>query len=70
MLPGGSEAEGILRVCERQLESPLECASGATGSNLKKRIGLSQDGKGAFASANQAFVHVMVIERIERPSPN
>lgn len=31
-------AEGILKVCELYLQSPLECASGVTGSNLKKRI--------------------------------
>ncbi len=31
-------AEGILKVCEFYVESPLLCAAGATGSNLKKRI--------------------------------
>jgi bla regulator protein blaR1 len=31
-------AEGILRICELYLESPLPCVSGATGSNLKRRI--------------------------------
>jgi len=31
-------AEGILKVCEFYLESPLTCAAGVTGSNLKKRI--------------------------------
>ena len=31
-------AEGILRVCEFYLESPLVCAAGVTGSNLKKRV--------------------------------
>jgi uncharacterized protein (TIGR03435 family) len=31
-------AEAILKVCELYLQSPLECASGVTGSNLKKRI--------------------------------
>jgi bla regulator protein BlaR1 len=30
--------EGILKVCESYLESPLVCVSGVTGSNLKKRI--------------------------------
>jgi bla regulator protein blaR1 len=38
----GSEAqayaEGILKVCEFYLESPLLCVAGVTGSNLKKRI--------------------------------
>jgi bla regulator protein blaR1 len=33
-----SYAEGILKVCEFYLESPLVCAAGVTGSNLKKRI--------------------------------
>jgi len=31
-------AEGILKVCEFYVESPLFCAAGVTGSNLKKRI--------------------------------
>jgi bla regulator protein BlaR1 len=31
-------AQGILKVCEFYLESPLRCAAGVTGSNLKKRI--------------------------------
>jgi uncharacterized protein (TIGR03435 family) len=31
-------AEGILSVCKSYLESPLQCASGVTGSDLKKRI--------------------------------
>jgi beta-lactamase regulating signal transducer with metallopeptidase domain len=32
-------AEGILKVCELCVESPLTCASGITGSDLKRRIG-------------------------------
>jgi len=31
-------AEGILRICEMYLESPLPCVSGVTGANLRKRI--------------------------------
>jgi bla regulator protein BlaR1 len=31
-------AEGILKICEFYLETPLACAAGVTGSNLKKRI--------------------------------
>lgn len=31
-------AEGILKICEFYLETPLVCAAGVTGSNLKKRI--------------------------------
>ena len=38
----GSEAEayaeGILKVCELYLQSPLSCVAGVTGANLKKRI--------------------------------
>lgn len=38
----GSEAEayaeGILKVCELYLQSPLRCVAGVTGANLKKRI--------------------------------
>ncbi|HLW77226.1 MAG TPA: M56 family metallopeptidase [Bryobacteraceae bacterium] len=32
-------AEGILKVCRFYLESPLACAAGVTGADLKKRIG-------------------------------
>jgi bla regulator protein blaR1 len=31
-------AESILKICEFYVESPLRCASGVTGSNLKQRI--------------------------------
>jgi bla regulator protein blaR1 len=31
-------AEGILRVCELYLESPLPCVAGVTGANLRTRI--------------------------------
>ena len=31
-------AEGILNVCKMYVESPLECAAGVSGSDLKKRI--------------------------------
>ncbi len=31
-------AEGILNLCKLYVESPLACASGATGSDVKKRI--------------------------------
>jgi uncharacterized protein (TIGR03435 family) len=33
-----SYAEGILKVCEFYLESPLICVSGVTGADMKKRI--------------------------------
>jgi bla regulator protein BlaR1 len=42
VLRSGSEprvyAEGILKVCELYLESPLECVAGVTGSNLRRRL--------------------------------
>jgi bla regulator protein BlaR1 len=31
-------AEGILNVCKRYVESPLECVSGVSGSGIRKRI--------------------------------
>lgn len=31
-------AEGILKICELYLASPLPCVAGVTGANLKKRI--------------------------------
>jgi uncharacterized protein (TIGR03435 family) len=34
----GDYARSIVRVCETYFESPLECASGISGSDLKKRI--------------------------------
>jgi uncharacterized protein (TIGR03435 family) len=42
VLRRGSEAEayaeGILKVCDLYLQSPLRCVAGVTGANLKKRI--------------------------------
>ena len=42
VLRSGSEpeayAEGILKICERYMESPSKCMAGVTGANLKKRI--------------------------------
>lgn len=42
VLDAGSDAqdyaEGVLNVCKFYVESPLECVSGVTGSDLKKRI--------------------------------
>jgi uncharacterized protein (TIGR03435 family) len=42
VLRSGSEAEayaeGILKVCELYLQSPVKCVAGVTGANLKKRI--------------------------------
>jgi len=36
--PAQTYAEGILQVCRLYLESPLACAAGVTGSDLKNRI--------------------------------
>jgi bla regulator protein blaR1 len=59
-------AEGIVRVCKDYLESPLRCASGVTGSDLKMRIGAILDGglisnlsiakKAALAAAGTALL--------------
>ena len=42
VLRSGSEpqayAEGILKICELYLHSPLKCVAGVTGASLKKRI--------------------------------
>jgi bla regulator protein BlaR1 len=49
VLRSGSEpeayAEGILKICERYLESPLKCMAGVTGANLKKRIEAIMDNR-------------------------
>ena len=41
-------AEGILKVCERYLQSPLPCVAGVTGANLKKRIEAIMDNRPTF----------------------
>jgi bla regulator protein BlaR1 len=41
-------AEGILKICEVYLQSPLRCVSGVTGANLRKRI------EGIMTNRNQA----------------
>jgi uncharacterized protein (TIGR03435 family) len=61
-------AEAILNVCKLYVESPLECVSGVTGSDLKKRIEgimtgrvavrLSWAKKAALAGAGMAAVAV------------
>jgi len=70
VLLAGSEpqayAEGILKICELYLESPLQCVSGVTGANLRKRIeeimsnrigiGLSFAKKAALAAAGISAV--------------
>lgn len=63
-------AEGILNVCKSYLETPLQCASGVTGSDLKKRIrailtgrvaNLSLTKKGLLAFAGMCAVAMPLI---------
>jgi bla regulator protein BlaR1 len=42
-------AEGILKVCRFYVESPIECVSGVTGSDLKRRIEGIMAHRGAHA---------------------
>jgi len=75
----GVYAEGILKVCERYLESPLECVAGVTGSNLRRRIrtimthrgteGMSMGKKLLLAAAGMAAVGgPIVIGVLDSPS--
>ena len=69
-------AEAILNVCKLYVESPLECVSGVTGSDLKKRIEgimtgraavrLSWVKKAALAGAGMAAVAVPFIVGVMR----
>jgi len=64
-------AEGILKICELYLESPLPCVAGVTGANLKHRIEaimanrvarrLSVAGKILLATAGVATVSLPVV---------
>src|SRR5262249_28263243 len=64
-------AEGILSVCKFYLQSPLACASGVTGADLKKRIeaivanriapGLSTARKLLLAAAGFAAIGLPVL---------
>ena len=40
-------AEGILKVCKSYVHSSLQCASGVSGANLKRRLEMIMDGKSA-----------------------
>ena len=42
-------AEGILRICDLYLKSPLPCVAGVTGANLKRRIEEIMSGRMAQA---------------------
>ncbi|HET8549922.1 MAG TPA: M56 family metallopeptidase, partial [Bryobacteraceae bacterium] len=69
-------AEGILTVCRLYLESPLPCASGVTGSELRKRIeaimtnriarGLTPAGKLVLAIAGMTAVAAPILIGIMR----
>lgn len=75
VLRQGSEpqayAEGILKVCELYLQSPLNCVAGVTGASLKQRIEaimsnrtalrLSLVKKGGLAAAGAAAVAIPLI---------
>jgi uncharacterized protein (TIGR03435 family) len=43
--PPEAYAEGILKVCELYLQSPLRCVAGVTGANLKQRIEAIMDNR-------------------------
>jgi uncharacterized protein (TIGR03435 family) len=62
-------AEGILKVCEFYLESPLACAAGVTGSNLQKRIEeiMSHRIANQLNLAKKAFLFTMAAAAIAVP---
>ncbi len=72
-------AEGILKVCELYLESPLECVAGVTGSNLRRRIRaimthrgterMSMGKKLVLAAAGISAVALPIAIGIMNPSP-
>ena len=51
-------AEGILRVCEYCVESPLACVTGVTGADLKRRIRAILSRRPA---ANLTFAHKLLL---------
>jgi uncharacterized protein (TIGR03435 family) len=72
-------AEGILKVCQYYLESPLVCVSGITGSNLTRRIEgimtrrksnrLTSGKKLLLAAAGIAAVAIPVTVGLMHPQP-
>jgi bla regulator protein blaR1 len=62
-------AEGILKVCEFYLESPLACIAGVTGSDMKKRIReIMTRGIGSRLSlAKKALLAVFAISVLATP---
>jgi beta-lactamase regulating signal transducer with metallopeptidase domain len=73
-------AESILKICELYVESPALCASGVTGSNLKKRIEvimcnntplrLDLSKKLLLWAAGTVFLTVPVLTGILNPTPS
>jgi len=72
-------AEGILKICELYLESPLDCVAGVTGANLKRRIeeimanrvvfNLNAGRKLLLATAGMLALTVPVVIGLMNPSP-
>jgi uncharacterized protein (TIGR03435 family) len=72
-------AEGIVGVCKGYLESPLRCASGVTGSDLKRRIRAILDGgvaanltiarKAALLAAGIALVAMPIVVGSMKAAP-
>jgi len=62
-------AEGILRICELYLESPLPCVAGVTGGNLKKRIEeiLSPEGVLRLSLARKAALAAAAVAALAGP---
>ena len=62
-------AEGILKVCKFYMESPLLCAAGVTGSNLKKRIEAIMMHRAAInlSFAKKLFLSAMAVLALATP---
>jgi bla regulator protein BlaR1 len=62
-------SEAILNVCKHYIESPLQCVSGVTGSNLKKRIRAIMAGRvgGELTSATKALLAILALAAIAVP---
>jgi beta-lactamase regulating signal transducer with metallopeptidase domain len=62
-------AQGILKVCQFYLHAPLDCASGISGSDLKKRIRAIMERKFAFplSAAKKGFLAACATIAIATP---
>jgi uncharacterized protein (TIGR03435 family) len=62
-------AEGILNVCKSYPESPLQCVSGVTGSDLKKRIRtiLMEQVAGGLSFARKVTLMIAAVAAIAVP---